>query len=153
MTFNFPRVRSIQPVQTSRTNIESLMDDFFNFSNSVPHFLSRREDQDFYPQLDISECDSHYYLSMDLPGVRKEDVDIKIDSNLITIKGKKEEVKEIKDVNFFTRERFYGNFQRSITLPFAIKSDKINAALKNGVLIIEAPKAEASSSQVIEIKG
>ena len=85
--------------------------------------------------------------------IRKEDVDIKIDSNLITIKGKKEEVKEIKDVNFFTRERFYGNFQRSITLPFAIKSDKINASLKNGVLIIEAPKAEASSSQVIEIKG
>ena len=105
MTFNFPRVRSIQPVQTSRTNIESLMDDFFNFSNSVPHFLSRREDQDFYPQLDISECDSHYYLSMDLPGVRKEDVDIKIDSNLITIKGKKEEVAEKDNVPEFVEKK------------------------------------------------
>ena len=152
MTFNFPSLRSLSPTRTTRTKVENLMDDFFNFSSQFPQSLLTKEEQDFYPQLDISDANSHYRLEMDLPGVKKEDVDIKVDNNIITIKGKKEINKEQKDTNFYSRERFCGNFQRSLALPLGIKADKIQATFKDGVLTIDAPKTDVSSTKTVEIK-
>ena len=139
-------------IRTTKTNIDTLMDDFFNFSNQFPRSLLTREEQDFYPQLDISEANSHYCLEIDLPGVSKKDVDIKVDNNIITIKGKKELNKEHKDSNFYTRERFCGNFQRSLSLQLGINADKIDATFKDGVLTIKAPKTDISNTKTIEIK-
>lgn len=153
MTFNLPNLRSVfQPTKDRRTNIDTLMDDFFNFGNQFPRALLTREEQDFYPQLDISETNSHYCLEVDLPGVSKENLDIKVDDNVITIKGKKELNKEYKDNNFYTRERFSGNFQRSLFLPLSVKADKIDATFKDGVLTIKAPKTDVSHTKTIEIK-
>jgi len=91
MTINLPNLRSMfQPTRNIRTNIDDLMNDFFNLDTKYPHSLITREEQEFYPQLDFSETESHYCLEMDLPGVTKENIDIKVDNKVITIKGKKE---------------------------------------------------------------
>jgi HSP20 family protein len=141
-----------QPTRNIGTSIDNLVNDFFNFDNRYPRSLLTMEEQEFYPQLDVSETDSHYCLEMDLPGVTKENIDIKVDNNVITIKGKKELNKEQKDGNFYTRERFSGNFQRSFFLPHGVDADKIDASFKDGVLTIKAPKTDSSTAKAIEIK-
>lgn len=154
MTINLPNLRSMfQPTRNIRTNIDDLMNDFFNLDTKYPHSLITREEQEFYPQLDVSETESHYCLEMDLPGVTKENIDIKVDNKVITIKGKKELNKEQKDGNFYARERFSGNFQRSFFLPLGVDADKIDASFKDGVLTIKAPKTDISNTKTIEIKG
>jgi len=131
-----------------------MFDDFFNnFENQSPRSLLSRNEQDVYPQLDVSETNSHYCLELDLPGIDKKDVDIKVDNNILTIKGTKELDKENKDNNFYTRERFYGDFQRSLDLPANVNIDTIAADFKDGVLTIKIPKTEISSAKTIDIKG
>lgn len=102
--------------------------------------------------LDVSETNSHYTIELDIPGVKKDDINISVDNNVLTIKGKKEIDKERKDSNYYSRERFYGDFKRSMSLPSGVKTDKIEASFKNGVLTIQMPKEKSSSVKTIDIK-
>jgi HSP20 family protein len=104
------------------------------------------------PALDISETDNEIVVKADLPGVKKEDVSISITNNILVIKGeKKREVEENKE-NFHRVERVYGSFHRSIELPTAVQTDKVNASYQNGVLTIVLPKSEEAKPKEIEIK-
>jgi HSP20 family protein len=91
-------------------------------------------------------------LEFDLPGLSKKDVEIDIDNNILVIKGNKELEKEHKDSRYYTRERFYGAFQRSFSLPTGIKESEIDASFKDGVLTVKIPKKEASHMKTIQIK-
>ena len=152
MSFDLPSLRSMfQP--SRRTNIDNMFEDFFNkFEHQTPQSLLSKREQGFYPQLDISETNSNYFLELDLPGVNKKDVSIKVDNNILTIKGKKELNKERKDNNFYTRERFYGDFQRSLSLPAGVDTDAIDADFKDGVLLIKISKVNTTNSKIIDIK-
>ena len=154
MTFDLPSLRSFfNPSRRSSTDVDLMFDDFFNnFENQFRHSLLSRKEQEFCPQLDVSETNSHYCLELDLPGVDKKDVDIKVDNNILTIKGKKELDEEHKGSNYYSRERFYGDFRRSMSLPSGVNTDKIDADFKNGVLKIKLPKTEVSSTKTIDIK-
>ena len=150
MTFNLPSLRSVfQPTTKPRGDINTLLDDF---ERRIPYFSNPSKEPSFCPQLDISETNSEYNISLDLPGVSKKDIDLKADNNLLTIKGKKEFDKEHKDNNFYTRERFYGDFHRSVNLPSDADTDKINTNFKDGVLQIMIPKSSDSHVKSIEIK-
>ena len=149
MTFNLPNLRSVfQPTTNPRGDINTLLDDF---ERRIPYFSSPSKEPSFCPQLDISETNSKYNISLDLPGVSKKDIDLKVDNNIMTIKGKKEFNKEHKDNNFYTRERFYGDFHRSVNLPSDADTDKINTNFKDGVLQINVPKSSNSRVKSIEI--
>lgn len=100
----------------------------------------------------MSETNSHYTVELDIPGVKKEDININVDNNILTIKGKKEMDEEHKDSNYYSRERFYGDFRRSMSLPSGVNTDKIDADFKNGVLTIKMPKDKITSAKNIEIK-
>lgn len=154
MTFDVPSLRSVfQSPKRVSSDINHIFDDFFNgFDSQLPRTLMPGEKRALFPQLDVSETSSHYCLELDLPGVNKKDVDIKIDNNILTIKGKKESSKEDKDGNFHARERFCGAFQRSLGLPASVDHDAIYAHFKDGVLRINIPKTEASSAKTIDIK-
>ena len=104
------------------------------------------------PAVDIAEQENEYTVKMELPGVNKEDVKINLESNILTIKGEKKQEKEEKDKNLHRVERSYGSFQRSFTLPTTVKSDKIDAVFKDGVLSISLPKAEEAKPKQIEVK-
>ncbi|HVN56336.1 MAG TPA: Hsp20/alpha crystallin family protein [Anaerolineaceae bacterium] len=100
--------------------------------------------------LDISENENEYIVKASLPGVNPDDLDISVNGNTLTIRG---EVKpeEEKGGNFHLRERRYGVFSRSFTLPYTIKADAIEASYDNGVLTLKLPKTETEKSRKIKV--
>ncbi|XP_044733493.1 small heat shock protein C4-like [Chrysoperla carnea] len=95
------------------------------------------------------ENDSEYNLEMELPGITQDNIDLKIDSNILTIEGKKEQSPEKKDHNYHMQERYYGSFYRSISLPSNIDEEHIEAQFKDGILSIKIPKKEQSKAKKI----
>ncbi len=104
------------------------------------------------PAVDIAEGDSDYTVRVELPGVSKDDVKITMQDNILTIRGEKKEEKEARESNYHRTERSFGSFQRSFTLPTHVKSDKIEATYKDGILTVTLPKAEEAKPKQIEVK-
>jgi HSP20 family protein len=104
------------------------------------------------PAVDIAEHDNEYIVKVELPGVAKDDVKITLESNILTIRGEKKHEKETKEEDFHRVERSFGSFQRSFTLPTTVKSDKIDAVYKDGILTVSLPKAEEAKPKQIEVK-
>ena len=93
--------------------------------------------------VDIYEKDNVIYLEMDLPGMDKKDIDLKIDGNIVTVKGeRKYEKEEGTGRSYHICERYYGAIQRSFTVPENIDFEAIKAKYENGVLRIELPRTE-----------
>jgi HSP20 family protein len=113
-----------------------------------------KEIVDFTPAVNTREDADAYYIDVDLPGVKKEDVEISIDKNVLTIKGKREVRKEVKEEDYYRIESAYGSFARSFTLPEKVDTEKIEAKTENGVLEIVIPKlkVEKETTKKIEIK-
>ncbi|RPI05439.1 MAG: Hsp20/alpha crystallin family protein [Ignavibacteriae bacterium] len=128
--------------------INRMFDNVFRYDN--------RDDDDGFnawtPAVDIAEHDEQYLVEVELPGVNKEDVKITLENNILTIRGEKKQEKETRKESYHRVERSYGSFQRSFTLPTTIKSDKIDAAYKDGILQITLPKAEEAKPKQIEVK-
>ncbi len=121
--------------------------------------LTRREDFDeeyenavWMPLTDIYEDNDNYYLKVDLPGMKKDDVKISYADGTLSISGERAEEKQSKDAQFHRIERSYGKFFRSFNIPKEIKEDKISAEFKDGQLTITIPKAEEVKPKEIEIK-
>lgn len=104
------------------------------------------------PAVDVAEQDDQYLVKVELPGVSKDEVKVAMEDNVLTIRGEKRQEKETKKSNFHSVERSYGSFQRSFTLPGTIKSDKIEASFRDGILIVSLPKAEEAKAKQIEVK-
>jgi HSP20 family protein len=104
------------------------------------------------PAVDIAEHDNDYIVKVELPGVAKDDVKITLESNILTVRGEKKHEKETKEENYHRVERSFGSFQRSFTLPTTVKSDKIDAVYKDGILTVSLPKAEEAKPKQIEVK-
>ncbi len=103
------------------------------------------------PLVDIFEKDDKFVIKAEVPEVKKEDISINIENNVLTIKGERKLEKTEEKENYHRAERFYGMFQRSFTLPGTVEQDKIKASLENGVLTVEIPKKEEVKPKKIEI--
>lgn len=109
----------------------------------------------FNPKVDISENEKNFIVEAEIPGVKKEDMKISLQENILTISGeKKTETSEKKEKNFYRSERSYGTFTRSFTLPEEVNPDKVDAKFENGVLRITLEKAAPKpvNEKLIEIK-
>ncbi len=104
------------------------------------------------PAVDISEDRDNFYLHVELPGLKKDDVKISYEDGILTIRGEKKNMREEKDVNYHRLERSFGQFERSFRVPNRIVEDKIAARFENGVLTITLPKAEEAKPKEIEVK-
>lgn len=91
-------------------------------------------------------------LKAELPGLSKEDIDIQVRDNRLTLKGERRHEKEVKEENYLRVERAYGAFQRVFSLPTDIHPDKIRATFKDGVLEVSIPKAEAAKPKHIKVE-
>lgn len=109
---------------------------------------------DFVPAVNTREASDAYYIEVDLPGVKKEDVDVSVDKNVLTISGKREVSNEIKEDDYYRVESAYGKFSRSFTLPENVDIEKIKASNEDGVLEIVIPKQEVikDTTKKIEIQ-
>jgi HSP20 family protein len=109
-------------------------------------------EQEFTPPCDVIEEDTHFLLTFDLPGVKKEDVKIELRDQQLLVSGeRKREIKE-EVKGRLTQERFYGSFLRSFVLPTHVDIEKVEANFDNGVLQISLPKTELSHAKQIPIK-
>ena len=103
------------------------------------------------PDTDIYEEKDDLVMKAEVPGIDKKDLEITLEGDRLTIKAeKKEETKE--DATHHVRGRYYGQYVRSVTLPYPIKEDKITAELENGVLEVRLPKGEEAKAKKIEVK-
>jgi len=154
MTINLPIFRSrFTDIANNRENIENIFAEFFNdFNRHTSSLLSETVRASLLPRLNISETDNKYFIEAELPGVKQSDLELKLDNNILVIKGKTEESKESKERNYFMRERYYGSFQRSLTLPNNINENDITANFKDGILNIEITKKLENSTKSIEVK-
>ena len=102
------------------------------------------------PAIDVEEKDGVYFISVDMPGIKKEDIKIDLEGRTLSVSA--ERTRETKgDGKHF--ERIFGRVERSITLPTNIDAEKINAELKDGVLHVTLPRVEAQKLKKIEVKG
>jgi HSP20 family protein len=106
----------------------------------------------WYPAVDIHENDEAIVLQAELPGLKKEDIDIEMKENILTLKGERKQSTEIKQQNYYRQERSLGKFLRSFTLPAIIDPAKVVASYKAGVLEVKIPKPREQTSTQIEIK-
>jgi HSP20 family protein len=99
-------------------------------------------ERDLVPKSDIYEEGNNFYITLEIPGLKKEDVKIKLEDNLLVIEGEKKIDKEIEGRKYHYCERASGTFQRSFRVPDYIKIDSIKAKFDNGILTVELPKTE-----------
>ena len=120
-----------------------------NFDSMFPEFVRDEEEcmNKFAMPVELHEHDADYCVNAELPGVKKEDLDIDIDKNYITINAKKEEEKEESDKHYKKSEFHYGEFSRTVYFPNEIDTDKTTAKLEHGILKIKAPKMQAEKDK------
>jgi HSP20 family protein len=103
------------------------------------------------PAIDVHEEKDGYIVKAELPGVKREDVSLSLEEDVLTIKGERREEKEEKREGYLRRERAYGAFQRTLQLPRPVKAEAVSAEFKDGVLKIRLPKADTAKSREIKI--
>ena len=106
------------------------------------------------PTLDIGASDKEYTISVELPGVDENEIQVELVNDTLKIKGEKKQEKEEKERNYYRMERSYGSFQRTLSLPEDADQDDIKAVYKNGVMNIKISRKAASKIEAkqIEIK-
>ncbi len=104
------------------------------------------------PAIDIIDRGKELVVKADMPGVGKEDIDISLHDDTLTITGEVKAEKETKEDNYYHMERRSSSFSRSVSVPFKVEADKISASLKNGVLTVTLPKSEAAETRKIKVE-
>ncbi|MCU0421091.1 MAG: Hsp20/alpha crystallin family protein [Cyclobacteriaceae bacterium] len=118
------------------TSFSGLIDRFFNES------LARTGGSTFLPKVDVAETDTTYEIHVAVPGMNKDDFQVELHDNLLTISGERKLTREKKEKNFHSIETQYGSFSRSFNLPDNVDTTKINARYENGILELTVPKDE-----------
>lgn len=103
------------------------------------------------PAADIYESDNDLVVNLDLPGIDAKNVDIRVENNVLTIRGERQMSEKHNAESFHRVERYYGAFARSFALATSVDTEKIRASYANGVLSITLPKAEAAKPRKIQI--
>lgn len=101
--------------------------------------------------VDVVDEGDHFAVEATLPGVNAEDVDVRVEGNLVNIKAETKRSKETAEDKYTYRERYHGVVQRSFTLPTEVSSDKAEAKLENGVLRLSLPKVEKAKTHKIKV--
>ena len=129
--------------------------DLFNeFMNKFEKSAETTNIMDFNPNVNTREGKEAYHIELDLPGIKKENVDISVEENTLTISGTRELKDEIKEENYYKVESSYGKFSRSFSLPEKVDIENIKAVSQDGVLEVIIPKLKIVENKVqkIEIK-
>lgn len=128
------------------------MDRFFGDWNRLSPASVSYDERSFAPACEILEADDHYWMSVDLPGLRKEDIKIEMSDNTLSVSGERKREHTEKTQKVQRYEKSYGFFKRSFALPTSIQTDQVEARYENGVLELYLPKVQAAKPRQIEIQ-
>jgi HSP20 family protein len=126
----------------------------FNLLNEVEEMARTAFENSLGPRMDMYEEDKQVIIKAELPGIKKKDIDISLEDDVITIKAEKKEEKEEgeKGTTDYTRERRFGQYIRRMTLPGKVDAENVTATLKKGLLEIRLPRTGEPEAKHIEIK-
>jgi HSP20 family protein len=120
---------------------------------------SRRSDDDitlqgdWIPPVDIYEnAGGEIVIKAEVPGIKKEDIDLRVENNTLTIRGERQQQSEVKEEKFHRVERLYGKFSRSFTLPATVDAARVTAEYKDGLLTVVLPVREEAKPRQIQVK-
>ena len=134
------------------STMRNVLDRFFDERLFDMPTLWERNGEHLSLALDVAEEADKYIVKASAPGVKPEELEITVTDNVLTIKGEMNEDKEIKKESYHLRERRFGSFMRSVTLPAPVNADKIEAVHENGVITLTLPKSETVKPKKIEVK-
>jgi HSP20 family protein len=104
------------------------------------------------PAVDLYEEKDDIVVKAELPGLEKDNIEVNLSENRLTIKGEKKQEEEVKKEGYYRSERSYGSFLRTLELPTEVQTDKVKAAFKNGILEIRLPKTEETKKKETKVK-
>jgi HSP20 family protein len=144
------RDRELEPGDTFNWLQEQINDLFEDF----PPWPSTRGlfERTISPAVDVIEGPDSYTVECELPGMDQKDIDVSVASGVLTIKGVKKGGAESKGAKVYRKETWEGSFQRTLSLPQNLETDKVEASYKEGVLRIILPKSESAKAKRIELK-
>jgi HSP20 family protein len=103
------------------------------------------------PALDVFDEKDHFVVNAELPGMKKEEIELSFQDGVLSISGERKQTTEKTEGETYRSERYFGKFQRSVTLPVAVDSSKISASYKDGILSVTLPKSEAAKPKQIQV--
>jgi HSP20 family protein len=103
------------------------------------------------PAVDVYETENELVVTADLPGIDEKDLDVRIEKNMLTIRGERKMEKTVNEDNFLRVERAYGSFSRSFSLPNTVNTEAIKAEYNGGVLTVRLPKREESKPKQVKV--
>jgi HSP20 family protein len=133
-------------------NVSSLQEQVNRLFEST--FPARADDSaltSWAPTVDIYETENELVLKADLPEINEKDLDVRVENNMLTIRGERKFEQQVKEDNYLRIERAYGSFSRSFSLPNTVNTEAIKAEYKNGVLKVELPKRAESKPKQVKI--
>jgi HSP20 family protein len=145
-------IRYINPELNALSSFGNLRDQFGRFFDLAFPMRTAEPLGDWTPALDAHEDKDKFSVVVEIPGMKKEDINVSVHDGVLTVSGERKYEKDTKEDTVHRCERFYGKFSRSITLPAVVRADKVSAVYKDGVLTLEIPKAEEAKPKTIEIK-
>lgn len=143
--YNSPELSNWSPFSDLRNHINRLFD--LSYATRSPESFG-----DWAPALDAAEDKDKYVVSVELPGMKKEDINVTVHDGVLTVSGERKLEKDVNGGTVHRTERFNGKFRRSVSLPAAVKADKVAAAYRDGILTVEIPKAEEAKPRQIDVK-
>jgi len=128
-----------------RDEVDRLFD-FSAFQRDFPLFSG------WAPSLDVSQDNDNLYVVAELPGMKRENIDISLHDGTLTLKGERKQESDEQEKKGFRSERFFGKFSRSVTLPTRVDATNVTASYKEGLLKVVLPKAEEVKPKQIEVE-
>jgi len=125
---------------------------FRTFEDAVARMLNEpRGARPWSPPVDIYETENELILKADLPDVKLEDIEVRVENQTLTLKGERKFEKDESNSGFHRIERQYGTFVRTFTVPTSVDPERVAAEYKNGVLTVRLPKKEAAKPRQVKI--
>jgi len=137
-----------------RRGVPSIWDEVDRlFEDLFPRTVTHTDfyEADWMPRVDISETDDNLVIAAEIPGMKKEDINISVEDGVLTLKGERKHENEKKEKNYHRIERSYGSFYRSFRLPPSVDTEKVHASYKDGVLKVTLPKLEEVKPREIPV--
>jgi HSP20 family protein len=123
------------------------------FEDAVTRLMSEpRTGRPWSPPVDILETENELVLKADVPDVKLEDIDVRVENQTLSIKGERRFEKDLAENGYHRIERSYGTFVRSFTVPNSVDTEKVSADYKNGVLCVTLPKKEAAKPKQVKVE-
>jgi HSP20 family protein len=123
-----------------------------DFNRMVNRVFGAGRQEGWMPSVDVYDEGDHIKVKADLPGIDPKQIEVDLQDNVLSIKGRREEERRVEQGGYYRVEREFGEFQRSVTLPTDVTTENVEASYDNGVLSVRIPKTEQKKPQRIEVR-